>query len=201
MRYKRGSKGAQEAHEAIRPTDAAKHPDLIKGELEAGQWKLYNLIWRRTLASQMPTAELERTAIDITAGKHTLRANGSTIVFDGFMKVYRGAKETVLPAVKEGDAVAITEIAALQHFTEPPARYSDATLVKALEEHGIGRPSTYAPTISTVIDRGYVDRDDNKKLFPTDTAMIVNDMLVKHFKDVVDFDFTATMENTLDELA
>lgn len=201
VRYKSGSKGAQEAHEAIRPTDAAKHPDLIKGELEAGQWKLYNLIWRRTLASQMPIAELERTAIDITAGNNTLRANGSTVVFDGFMKVYRGAKETILPVVKEGDAINIKEIAGLQHFTEPPARYSDATLVKALEEYGIGRPSTYAPTISTIIDRGYVDRDDNKKLFPTDTAMIVNDMLVNHFSDIVNFEFTAKMENTLDEVA
>ena len=201
VRYKSGSKGAQEAHEAIRPTDPRKHPDIIKPELEAGQWKLYNLIWRRTLASQMPAAVIERTSVDIAAGTSGLRANGSTIVFDGFMKIYRGAQEKLLPALAKGDAVTIKDIQALQHFTEPPARYSDATLVKALEEHGIGRPSTYAPTISTVIDRGYVDRDDNKKLFPTDTAMIVNDMLVKHFSNIVDFDFTATMENTLDEVA
>jgi DNA topoisomerase-1 len=117
------------------------------------------------------------------------------------MKVYKGAQDKILPKLSQGDAVTIKTIEALQHFTEPPARYSDATLVKALEEYGIGRPSTYAPTISTIIDRGYVDRDDNKKLFPTDTAMIVNDMLVKHFQDIVNYEFTATMENTLDEVA
>lgn len=201
VRYKTNAKGAQEAHEAIRPTDVNATPDSLKTELEAGQWKLYNLIWRRTIASQMPPAVIERTAVDISADKNVLRANGSIIVFDGFMKVYKGAQEKLLPPLAVGDQVTIAEINALQHFTEPPARYSDATLVKALEEHGIGRPSTYAPTISTIIDRGYVDRDEGKRLFPTDTAMIVNDMLVKHFHNIVDFDFTATMERTLDEVA
>lgn len=201
VRYKTTTKGAQEAHEAIRPTDVSATPDSLKAELEPGQWKLYNLIWRRTVASQMPIATIERTAIDIKADNNILRANGSIVVFDGFMKVYKSAQEKILPVMAKGDAINIKDINGLQHFTEPPARYSDATLVKALEEHGIGRPSTYAPTISTVIDRGYVDRDDNKKLFPTETAMIVTDMLVKHFSDVVDFAFTATMENTLDEVA
>lgn len=199
--YKTKKKGAQEAHEAIRPTDVSAHPDTLKQALEAGQWKLYNLIWRRTVATQLPPAKLESTAIDLLAKTYTFRATGSMIVFDGFMKVYKSAKETILPELSKGDAVNATSITPEQHFTQPPARYSDATLVKALEEHGIGRPSTYAPTISTVIDRGYVDRDDNKKLFPTDTAYIVNDLLVEHFPQIVDFEFTATMEKTLDEIA
>ncbi|MFH1631869.1 MAG: type I DNA topoisomerase [bacterium] len=199
--YKTNKKGAQEAHEAIRPTDPAATPENLKGKLDAGQWKLYDLIWRRTLASQMPAAKIEKTAVDINAKKYTFRANGSIIVFDGYMKVYRSAKEKVLPELKEGDKVDAKSIEPIQHFTEPLARYSDATLVKALEEHGIGRPSTYAPTIQTIIDRGYVDRDDNKKLFPTDIAMIVTDLLVEHFSNIVDLEFTATMENTLDEIA
>lgn len=199
--YKTGKKDAQEAHEAIRPTDVNKHPDLVKSELEAGQWKLYNLIWRRTVASQLPPAKLERTGIDLKAGNYTFRANGSTIVFDGFMKVYKASKEKILPELKEGDSVDAKSITPVQHFTEPPARYSDATLVKVLEEHGIGRPSTYAPTISTIIARGYVERDDNKKLYPTDIASIVTDMLVAHFPKIVDYEFTAEMENSLDEIA
>jgi DNA topoisomerase-1 len=201
VRYKTNAKGAQEAHEGIRPTDVNVTPESLKTELDPGMYKLYKLIWSRTLASQMPAATLERTAVDIKADNNVLRANGSTIVFDGFMKVYKSSQEKILPVLVEGDAVSVKEIAALQHFTEPAARYSDATLVKALEEYGIGRPSTYAPTISTIIDRGYVDRDDNKKLFPTDTAMIVTDMLVNHFSDIVNYEFTATMENTLDEVA
>jgi DNA topoisomerase-1 len=199
--YKTGKKDAQEAHEAIRPTDVNKHPDLVKAELEAGQWKLYNLIWRRTVATQLPPAKLERTGIDLKANDYTFRANGSIVVFDGFMKVYKASKEKILPEVKEGDEVNAQSITPIQHFTEPPARYSDATLVKVLEEHGIGRPSTYAPTIGTIIARGYVDRDDNKKLFPTDIAGIVTDMLIAHFPKIVDYEFTAEMENSLDEIA
>lgn len=199
--YKTTSKGAQEAHEAIRPTDVTVTPESLSGKLDAGMLKLYGLIWRRTLASQMPEAKLERTAVDLDANAHTFRANGSIIVFDGFMKVYKSATEKLLPELKEKDIVDAKSILPKQHFTEPPARYSDATLIKVLEEHGIGRPSTYAPTISTIVDRGYVDRDDNKKLFPTDIAMVVNDLLMEHFKDIVDFEFTATMEKTLDEIA
>ena len=199
--YKTKSKGAQEAHEAIRPTDPTATPESLQGSLEAGQWKVYNLIWSRTLASQMPAAKLERTGINIEAKDYVFRASGSTIVFDGFMKVYKSAKETILPELAEGDTIDAKSITPEQHFTQPPARYSDATLVKILEEHGIGRPSTYAPTIGTIIDRGYVERDDNKKLGPTDIAMIVTDLLVEHFPQIVDYEFTATMEKTLDEIA
>ncbi|MFH1712288.1 MAG: type I DNA topoisomerase [Patescibacteria group bacterium] len=199
--YKTKSKGAQEAHEAIRPTDVNTSPDTLKDKLEAGQWKLYDLIWRRTLASQMPPAKLERTAVDIEAKQYSFRANGSIIVFDGFMKVYKSAKEKLLPDLTKGDDVKALAIEPIQHFTEPPPRYSDATLVKALEEHGIGRPSTYAPTISTITGRGYIDRDDNKKLYPLDIAFIVNDVLVEHFTDIVDLEFTAKLEKSLDEIA
>jgi len=198
--YKTKSKGAQEAHEAIRPTDPALTPDKLETK-DAGVRKLYELIWSRTLASQMPAAELERTGINLEANEHTFRASGSIIVFDGFMKVYRSAKETILPELTEGDTVNATSIEPKQHFTEPPARYSDATLVKIMEEHGIGRPSTYAPTISTIINRGYVERDDNKKLAPTEIAMIVSDLLVEHFPDIVDYEFTAHMEEKLDNVA
>ncbi len=201
VRYRTSGKGAQEAHEAIRPTDVNAHPSLLQKKLERGQWKLYDLIWRRSVASQLPAAKLERTGININAKNYTFRANGSTVVFDGFMKVYKASKETLLPTLQKGDAVEAESITPVQHFTEPPARYSDATLVKALEEYGIGRPSTYAPTISTIISRGYVERDDNKKLYPTDTAYIVNDLLVNHFPKIVDFEFTATMEASLDEIA
>ncbi len=200
-RYQTTKKGAQEAHEAIRPTDITKHPDLLKTSLEPRAWKLYDLIWRRTLASQMPAAELKRTSVDIEAKEHIFRSNGSTIVFDGFMRIYQSAKETLLPTLAIGDHVKAKTITPTQHFTEPPARYSDATLVKTLEEFGIGRPSTYAPTISTIIDRGYVERDDNKRLAPTDIAGIVSDLLVEHFPQIVDYAFTAKMENTLDEIA
>ncbi|MDA0208523.1 MAG: type I DNA topoisomerase [bacterium] len=197
--YKTTSKGAQEAHEAIRPTNVTLSPDNITGD--AGMKKLYALIWSRTLATQMPPAKIERTAIDLTAKDYTFRANGSTIVFDGFMHVYRSAKETLLPELTVGDAVEALTIEGKQHFTEPPPRYSDATLVKILEEHEIGRPSTYAPTISTITNRGYVDRDENKKLYPLDIAMVVNDMLVEHFPDIVDYEFTAEMEKKLDHIA
>jgi DNA topoisomerase-1 len=214
-RYHTNKKGAQEAHEAIRPTNVDASPSSLKAELEPRAWKLYDLIWRRTLASQLPPAELNRTVVDLVAvvdqkiqnakmpkiQTYTFRANGSTIIFDGFMKIYQSAKEKILPALAKDDAVETTSIVPTQHFTEPPPRYSDATLVKTLEEFGIGRPSTYAPTITTIIDRGYVLRDDNKKLAPTDVAMIVCDVLVKNFHSIIDYDFTAKMEGTLDDIA
>jgi DNA topoisomerase I len=199
--YKTNKKGAQEAHEAIRPTEVTVHPDQLNGDVDPRAKKVYELIWRRTVASQLPVAQLERTSVDLTAKQYTFRANGSTVVFDGFMKVYHSAKEKLLPPLEQGDTVKTNSIEPVQHFTEPPARYSDASLVKAMEEYGIGRPSTYAPTIGTIIDRGYVDRDENKKLFPTDIALIVTDLLVDHFSNIVDYEFTATMENTLDEIA
>ncbi len=202
VKYHTKSKGAQEAHEAIRPTDVTHEPESLKPTLEPGEWKLYNMIWSRTVASQMPGAKVRRTAIDLVAANHTMRANGSIVVFPGFMKVWHASEDTLLPELKEGENVGKpTTIVPTQHFTEPPARFSDATLIKALEEHGIGRPSTYAPTLTTVIDRGYVLRDDNKKLFPSDIAMIVTDLLKEHFPNIVDYNFTAEMEQKLDEIA
>lgn len=207
-RYKTNKKGAQEAHEAIRPSDVSAIPSSLKNTLDPKEWKLYDLIWRRTIASQMPEAELNKTVVDIIAKSaqeqnktFLFRANGSSIMFDGFMKVYQSAKEKFLPPLTNGEQVETVSITPNQHFTEPPARYSDASLVKTLEEYGIGRPSTYAPTISTIIDRGYVKRDENKKLFPTDIAFVVNDLLMNHFQQIIDFDFTAKMESTLDDVA
>ena len=200
-KFKTKSKGAQEAHEAIRPTDPAAEPTFLKNDLEGPEWKLYNLIWRRTMATQMPEAELERTAVDLSVDGTTFRANGSTVVFDGFMKVYRSAKETLLPNLEVKDEVETVSITPNQHFTEPPARYSDATLVKVLEEHGIGRPSTYAPTIATIIARGYVERDESKKLYPLPIAGQVTDLLKEHFPNIVDYEFTASMEHSLDQIA
>ncbi|MBI2475305.1 type I DNA topoisomerase [Candidatus Uhrbacteria bacterium] len=199
--YKTNKKGAQEAHEAIRPTDVNTTPESLKGTLDPREWRLYDLIWRRTLASQLPSAKLERTSVYLFAKTYTFRANGNSVVFDGFMKIYQAAKETMLPSLSQGDKVETKDIKPTQHFTEPPARYSDASLVKVLEEHGIGRPSTYAPTISTIIERGYVERDENKKLFPTDIAMIVTDLLVEHFPQIVDYEFTAKMEKNLDDVS
>ncbi len=199
--FKTTAKGAQEAHEAIRPTNLLETPESLKSKLEPRQWKIYDLIWRRTLASQMPPSKIERTTVDITSDNHTFRANGSIVLFDGYLRVYRNSTDKLLPDVAKGDSVQAVSIESTQHFTEPPARYSDATLIKALEEHGIGRPSTYAPTISTITARGYIERDDNKKLFPTSIAEIVNDLLVEHFSDIVDLEFTADMEQRLDDIA
>ena len=200
-RFKTKSKGAQEAHEAIRPTDPHTLPASLKGELDSGAWRLYNLIWSRTIASQLPEAELERVAVDLSGNGLTFRANGSTVVFDGFMKVYRAAKEVLLPALEVKENVELVSVTPAQHFTEPPARYSDAMLVKTLEEYGIGRPSTYAPTIATIIARTYVERDEAKRLFPTEIGKTVTDLLMEHFPQIVDYTFTAKMEQSLDEIA
>lgn len=200
--YKTKSKGAQEAHEAIRPTSAWRTPESVSKYLDDRQNKLYELIWRRALASQMADAEIETTSATIATGTpYTFRATGSIVVAPGFMSVYQtDMKENLLPDLNEGDALDAKSIDPKQHFTEPPARYSEAALVKALEERGIGRPSTYAPTISTVIDRGYVEKDE-RRLKPTELAILVNDLLIEHFASVVDYDFTANMENTLDAIA
>jgi DNA topoisomerase I len=200
--YKTKSKGAQEAHEAIRPTDINHTPDSISSYLEPKQLKLYKLIWQRTLACQMNPTIIDQTKIDIQAKDYTFRASGSIIKFDGFLKVYKtGIKENILPALKEGDEPILIDLKKLQHFTQPPARYSEATLIKALEEYGIGRPSTYAPTLSTVQDRNYVKKNDEKKLYPTEIGILVNDLLVEHFPQIVDLNFTAKMEEELDEIA
>jgi DNA topoisomerase-1 len=197
--YKTKSKGAQEAHEAIRPTHVERDPESIKQYLDPKQYKLYKLIWSRTLACQMNPAIVSATSVDINdeKDKYTFRANGQMIKFDGFYKVYSATKEEILPALSQGDTIQVSDIKPLQHFTEPPARYTEASLVKTLEEYGIGRPSTYAPTIATVQDRGYVEKEA-KALKPTEIGMLVNDILVEHFQKIVDYDFTATMEKNLD---
>ncbi|MBD3248007.1 type I DNA topoisomerase [Candidatus Falkowbacteria bacterium] len=200
-RFKTKSKGAQEAHEAIRPTEVMRSPESLKGSLNSNQFKLYKLIWQRALASQMPEAIIDATTIDINAEgtDYQFRANGQILEFDGYLKVYpEKSTELQLPEVKKDDKLDLKEIKKEQHFTKPPARYSDAGLVKELEKHGIGRPSTYAPTIATITARNYVERDENKKLKPTEIAMVVNDLLTKHFSEIVDLDFTAEMEDDLD---
>jgi DNA topoisomerase I len=200
--YKTKKKGAQEAHEAIRPTEASRTPALIKDQLSSDQFKLYDIIWQRAIASQMTEAIFDATSIDIEANDYTFRANGSIIKFDGYLKVYlEKHKENVLPELEENDLLDLVKLEPKQHFTEPPARYTDASLVKALEEHEIGRPSTYAPTIHTIIARGYIERDDSKRLFPTKIAGTVTEMLVEHFPDIVDLEFTAKMEDDLDKVA
>jgi DNA topoisomerase-1 len=201
--FKKKSKNAQEAHEAIRPTHAELAPQTIQSSLDPRQFKLYDLIWRRAIASQMTAAQINTVNIDIASqNNYIFRASGQTIAFDGFLKLYpEKGKENILPNVKEGQAMKVIELKPEQHFTEPPARYSDATLVKIMEENGIGRPSTYAPTIHTIETRNYVERDENKRLKPTEIAFVVNDLLVEHFDKIVDYQFTADMEGYLDDIA
>jgi DNA topoisomerase-1 len=200
--YSKKTKGAQEAHEAIRPTDPTRTPESIAPFLDSQQLKLYTLIWKRAVATQMTEARLNKTNLDITADPYTFRASGQTLLFPGWLALYpESTKEELLPELAQGTAMQCTELVPEQHFTKPPARYSDATLVKVLEENGIGRPSTYAPTIGTIESRGYVERDDNKRLRPLDIAFVVNDLLVEHFANIVDYSFTAKMEANLDEIA
>jgi DNA topoisomerase-1 len=206
--YKTRTKGAQEAHEAIRPTSFARHPDSLAGRIKDDELRLYRLIWQRALASQMAAKQMETTAAELEAGRFGLRASATRTTFDGFTKVYTEGRddgepdepEATLPALAEGDRSAVRDVQGEQHFTEPPPRYTEATLIKALEENGIGRPSTYAATISTIQDRGYVTLVD-KRLRPEAVANIVTDLLVEHFGDYVDYDFTARMESELDEVA
>jgi len=200
--YATKSKLAQEAHEAIRPTEAARAPDTVRSYLSPEQWRLYDLIWRRALASQMPDAELNQTILDTRAGDYTFRASGSVITFEGYLRLYPDAvKENLLPKLNQGDAVMpVEDPKGVQHFTEPKPRYSEASLIKTLEELGIGRPSTYAPTISTIQERNYVVKED-KRLKPTDIGILVNDLLVEHFPTIVDYQFTAKMEDELDDVA
>lgn len=200
-RYKTKNKSAQEAHEAIRPTSASRHPQDIKDYLNINQYKLYELIWERALASQMAPAKIKQNIIDIAAGIYGWRANGSVITFAGWLKIYPDkVQENTLPEVKIQTKLICQSINPEQHFTQPPARYTEASLVKAMEEKGIGRPSTYAPTISTIIDRNYVNLVD-RKLKPTDIGIVVNDLLTEHFSQILDYNFTAQMENKLDEIA
>jgi len=204
--YKTKSKTAQEAHEAIRPTAPDKNPETLKEKLMPQQYKLYDLIWRRFIASQMSNAIFEATGVDILAKKpgnnYTFRAKGNVLRFDGFLKVYpQKLTETSLPALKEKEDLELKELMPTQHFTEPPPRYNEASLIKALEEYGIGRPSTYAPTMATIQTRRYVIKDDQKRLNPTDIGILVSDILVKHFPEIVDIKFTAHMEENLDKIA
>ncbi len=203
--FKTKSRGAQEAHEAIRPTNPSMHPEQVQRQ-NTDETKLYNLIWQRALASQMPDAEFEQTSIKITAQskqQYGVRASGRVMKFDGFMKIYpMQSKEDapILPDIKDGEKLVLRDVRGDQHFTQPPARYSEATLVKKLEEAGIGRPSTYAPTIATIISRGYVLSED-KRLVPQPTGMVVSDLLSEHFDFVTDPEFTAEMEDHLDDVA
>jgi len=201
VKYKTKDGSAQEAHEAIRPAYADKTPESLAG-LDARQLKLYTLIWQRFVACQMAPAIFDSVAADINAKNYTFRANGQTIKFDGFLKVYpTKTEETELPDLEKGNKLSLVKLESLQHFTEPPARYTEASLVKTLEKYGIGRPSTYAPIISTIQDRNYVSENDQKRFFPSEMGIIVNDVLVKNFPEIVDVDFTAKMEKELDEIA
>lgn len=202
-RFKTKSKNAQEAHEAIRPTDPTRTPSDVAPYLTPPQLRLYELIWQRAVASQMPEAEFASTSADINSQdrQFTFRATGNRCTFNGFLKVYlQKYEETTLPPLQNNQSVDLNTLTPTQHFTEPPARYSEATLVKALEANGIGRPSTYAPTIGTLIERRYIERKE-RRLYPNDIGMTVNDLLVKHFPEIVDFDFTAKMEQELDDVA
>ena len=208
--YKTKSKNAQEAHEAIRPTSANNEPFKIKDHLGDDEFRLYSLIWKRTIACQMIHATLDTVSIDLGCGTdNSFRASGSTIRDPGFMRVYiedkddskvDDNKETLLPPMTEGDQVDLQEIRLEQHFTEPPPRFSEASLVKTLEEYGIGRPSTYASIITTLVDREYVELE-SKRFHPTDVGRVVARFLTQHFPRYVDYDFTADLENSLDEIS
>ncbi len=217
--YSKRSKSAQEAHEAIRPTSPQRDPESVKQYLSGPQFKLYQLIWQRFIASQMAPAKLDNTRIDVAAWTsgvpkdgtppYIFRATGSIVTFAGWMKVYQVGRDdgdrdeldkAVLPAVTQGDPINLEKLLPEQHFTQPPPRYSEATLVKALEEQGIGRPSTYAPTIATLRARNYVTEEE-RKLIPTEIGLVVNDLLIEHFPALFELSFTSRLEGELDEIA
>lgn len=213
--YKTRAIGAQEAHEAIRPTSILRRPEQLKEQLTPEQFKLYQLIWQRFVSSQMEEAVYDTVSVEICGNTdlhaYIFRSSGQTLKFPGFLIVYEESKnedrnkdeeenQKIPPGLQEGQKQHLNRLIPEQHFTQPPPRYTEASLVAALEENGIGRPSTYAPTISTIQQRGYVNRE-NKRLFPTDTGILVTDLLVEHFPDVVDVQFTATMEADLDKIA
>lgn len=215
--YKTKTRGAQEAHEAIRPTSVLRTPESLKPYLDNSQYRLYRLIWERFVASQMSPAVYDTIAVEITAvppssdGEYLFRASGSTLRFKGFLMAYEEAKEAEeqeeserareeIPPLVMGEMLDLIRLLPAQHFTQPPPRYSEATLVRALEEYGIGRPSTYAPILSTIQQRGYVQRRDGR-LYPTEVGMVVNDLLVEYFPEYIDVGFTAQMEEDLDLIA
>ncbi len=213
--YARRSKGAQEAHEAIRPTDPMRHPDVLKKHLSGPQLRLYRLIWQRFMASQMREALFDATRVDIDAilsdgsRPYQFRATGSVIKFQGFLAVYREGRDddeedeidrSALPELAKGEGLDLNRLLPEQHWTQPPPRYTEASLVKAMEEYGIGRPSTYAPTIQNIVSRNYVTLED-RKLVPTELGFVINDILVEHFPSIVDLEFTSRLEEELDEIA
>ena len=211
--YKNKSKNAQEAHEAIRPTSARRTPESLQNKLDPDQLKLYTLIWQRTMASQMVPAVFDTVALEFAAGPesedgHRFRANGSVLVEPGFIAVYQEGRDDaaveegdrLLPEVNEGDVISLDKLRPEQHFTEPPPRFTEASLVKTLEEYGIGRPSTYASIIATLKNREYVETD-GKRFIPTDIGRIVNGFLTEHFTQYVDYDFTAKLEDDLDAIS
>lgn len=206
VRNYKNKSASQDAHEAIRPTYITMEPEEIKESLTNDQFKLYKLIWGRFVASQMASAVYDTVSVDIEAAKYIFKANGSKIKFAGFMAVYIEGKdddteegEVTIPELNEGEKLDLKKLEDKQHFTQPPQRYTEATLVKILEEKGIGRPSTYAPIITTILARGYVEKE-KKFLLPTDLGRIVNDLMKNHFKDIVDVQFTALMEKKLDDV-
>ena len=204
-RFQTKNKNAQEAHEAIRPTNINYTPKAVKLYLEKDVLRLYELIWQRALASQMSPAVFETTKVIINSQnekKYQLEAKGEIKKFDGFLRVYPlQKKETLLPRLEKSDSLKLLEVSPVQKFTQPPARYNAATLIKTLEKYGIGRPSTYAPIISTIQERGYVIQNGEKRFEPTEVGIIVNNLLLKYFKDIVDYKFTAKMEEDLDKIA
>lgn len=203
-KYKTKAKRAQEAHEAIRPTYLNKTPEKLKVQkkLDDKTFQLYDLIWKRFIACQMKEAFFDSSVVDIKAKNYGFRANGQILKFDGFLKVYPiKFQETELPLLDEKEILELIKLIPSQHFTQPPSRYTEATLIKALEENGIGRPSTYAPILSTIQERNYITKDEKRKFYPTEIGLIVNDLLVEHFPEIVDIKFTSKMEEDLDKVA
>ena len=205
-RFYKTKAGAQDAHEAIRPSDPALTPEQVKGDLTGEQYRLYRLIWSRFLASQMANAVYDSVSVEIGAGAHSFRCSASNLKFAGYTAVYEESrdddkeeKESPLPELTEGEQVTLESFAPAQHFTQPPARYTDATLIRTMEENGIGRPSTYAPTVSTILDREYVIKE-GKYLRITPLGQVVNDLMCQRFPDIVDVKFTARMEKKLDDV-
>ena len=202
----RTKNNAQDAHEAIRPTTVSLTPESIKSSLTSDQYKLYKLIWERFMASQMQNAVLDTVSVGISAAGCTFRASGYSVRFDGFTRLYEESHDGdpeqsgALPKIEKGETLKPKEVLANQHFTQPPARYNEASLIKALEENGIGRPSTYAPTISTILDRHYVEREQGGQLRPTSLGEVITGLLREHFNNIVDVKFTAKMESDLDDI-
>ena len=204
-RYFKTKSGAQDAHEAIRPTSITLAPEAVKDSLTAEQYKLYKLIWERFIASLMAVCVQNTVNVDITAGDYLFKASGYSIKFDGFTVLYEEGKDDDseeggnLPEMKVGDILKLKELTPNQHFTQPPARYTEPTLIKALDENGIGRPSTYAPIISNILTRDYIERE-KKSLKPTGLGTVVSDLMTEYFDKIVDVKFTAGLEEKLDEI-